>query len=205
MPDLSAGYLSPLPHSRPAGVVRRTLPAGSDLWRIDTQPPSTWDWAGFPAPRYRFDPTSGAFRVRYAGRNPVGAARERYRDSGMFIPADHQGHHLVHLVANRPLRVFDLRTERNLDVLGVDDQVSTGHHPRVWDTCHLLSDAVRSWWDDLDAIVYRSRTSPTTSLNVAFFATDGLEAQSWPLADRPDVMSDLVLNHAFTVDWDILP
>jgi hypothetical protein len=63
----------------------------------------------------------------------VGAFRERYRATGLVIPADHAAHHLVRLVARRHLRVLDLRTERNLDVLRVDDQISTGQHPDVWE------------------------------------------------------------------------
>jgi hypothetical protein len=49
----------------------------------------------------------------------------------MYIPADHTDHHLVWLVANRDLRVFDLRVEQNLDVLHIDDQISTGQHAAV--------------------------------------------------------------------------
>ena len=92
--------------------------------------PADWSWAGFPTARYRFDPESGAFRTRYAASALVGAFRERYRPTGLMIPADHAAHQLVRLVAARHLRVLDLRTEANLDVLGVDDQISTGQHRR---------------------------------------------------------------------------
>jgi hypothetical protein len=143
------------------------------------------------------------FRTRYAGSTPVGAFRERYRPTGRVIPADHATHHLVRLVAARHLRVLDLRTERNIDALDIDDQISTGQHPDVWGTCHRLADAVRRWWNDLDAIVYRSRTTPETSFNFAFFTDDAFEIESWTLADRTDVLTDLVLRHGFTVGWDI--
>jgi hypothetical protein len=205
VPELPAGYLAPLPAHRPVGLRRRRLDAGTELWRIDASVPAAWDWHGFPVPRHRFDPASGGFRVRYAGRSLVGAAREKYRNSGLFVPADHATHQLVRLVAARPLRMFDLRVEQNLDVLGVDDQISTGYHQAVWDTCHHLSDAARAWWEDLDAIVYRSRTTPATSSNVAFFATDAFHIESWTLADRTDVLAELVLRHGFTVDWDLTP
>jgi hypothetical protein len=119
------------------------------------------------------------------------------------IPSDHATHRLVRLVAARHLHVLDLRTERNLDVLGVDDQISTGQHAQVWDTCHRLADAARRWWDQLDAIVYRSRTTPTTSANFAFFTHDAFAIESWPLADRTDILTDLVLRNGFTVGWDI--
>lgn len=203
MPDLPAGYLHPVPTQRPVGLRRDRLDAGIELWRIDVEPPATWSWDGFPTPRYRFDPESGAFRVRYSGRSVVGVARERYRDSGLFIPADHAYHHLVQLVAARRLRVLDLRREQNLDVLRIDDQVSTGQHPEVWDTCHRLADAASRWWTDLDAIIYRSRTTPATSTNVAFFSVGAFRIRSWPLNERADAMADLVLRHGFTIDWQI--
>ncbi|MGZ8777624.1 MAG: RES family NAD+ phosphorylase [Mycobacterium sp.] len=202
MPDLPAGYLGPFPEDRPVGLRRRSIPAGSDMWRVEAFPPAAWDWTGFPEPRYRFDPESGAFRTRYAGATLVGAFRERYRSTGLVIPADHRTHYLVHLVASRNLRVLDLRTERNLDILQVDDQISTGQHPDIWATCHRLADAVRRWWTDIDAIVYRSRTTPETSLNYAFFGDDGFNVQTRPLGKRSDVLTELVLHEGFTVNWD---
>ena len=202
MPDLPAGYRRPLPEARPTGLRRRRITAGTEIWRGDATDPADWTWVGFPEPRYRFDPASGAFRTRYAGTTLVGAFRERYRATGLVIPVDHANHHLVRLVAARHLRVLDLRTEKNLDALQVDDQISTGQHPDVWDTCHRLADAVRRWWTDLDAIVYRSRTTPESSANLAFFADDGFDIQSWLLADRRDILTDLVLSNGFTIGWD---
>ena len=108
--------------------------------------------------------------------------------------------------AARHLRVLDLRTEANLDVLGVDDQINTGQHPDVWATCHRLADAVKRWWpepDALDAVVYRPRTTPETSINYAFFALEPFTYESWPLAERADVLTDLVLRHSFTVGWQL--
>jgi hypothetical protein len=203
VPDLAAGYRAPLPRERPVGLRRRRLDAGTELWRIDADEPGAWTWEGFPTSRYRFDPASGAFRVRYASRSFVGAAREKYRVCGFYIPADHATQQLVRLTADRHLHVFDLRVEQNLDVLNIDDQISTSQHDAVWDTCHHLTDAASGWWDDLDAIVYRSRTTPATSTNIAFFADDAFTIESWPLAERLDVLADLVLRHAFTVGWDL--
>ena len=202
MPELPAGYRRPLPEARPTGLRRRRITAGTEIWRGDATDPADWTWVGFPEPRFRFDPASGAFRTRYAGTTLVGAFRERYRATGLVIPVDHANHHLVRLVAARHLRVLDLRTEKNLDALQVDDQISTGQHPDVWDTCHRLADAVRRWWTDLDAIVYRSRTTPESSANLAFFADDGFDIQSWRLADRRDILTDLVLSNGFTIGWD---
>ena len=173
------------------------------MWRVEADAFQEWTWAGFAEPRYRFDPTSGAFRTRYAGGQIAGAFRERYRATGLVIPADHAGHQLVHLRAKRALRVLDLRTERNLDILDVDDQISTSQHPQVWSTCQLLADAARRWWPDLDAMAYRSRTTPETSVNYAIFDSDAFSAECWPLADRADVLTDLVLRHGFTVGWEL--
>lgn len=202
MPELPDGYRAAFPDDRPVGLRRRSVPAGSEIWRIETTSPTDWDWAGYAEPRYRFDPKSGAFRTRYAGATLVGAFRERYRSTGLVIPADHRTHHLARLVAARNLRVLDLRTDKNLDALRVDDQISTGQHPEVWDTCHRLADATRRWWGDIDAIVYRSRTTPESSLNFAFFDSGGFDIVSSPLGDRVDVLSDLVLHHGFTIGWD---
>jgi hypothetical protein len=203
VPDLPAGYLAPLPSTRPVGLRRRRIAVGTEVWRVDATEPAAWTWEGFPEPRYRFDPASGGFRTRYAGQTLVGAFRERYRDTGFVVPSDHATHHLVRLVATRHLRVLDLRTQHNFDALDVDDQISTGQHAAVWDTCHRLADAARRWWTDLDAIVYRSRTTPDTSFNMAFFAVDAFAIRSWKLADRTDILTDLVLRHGFTVSWDL--
>ncbi len=203
MPDLAPGYRAPLPEARPVGLRRRRVDVGTELWRVEAASPDDWTWTGFPTALYRFDPKSGEFRTRYAASTLVGAFRERYRLTGSMVPADHADHRLVRLVAARHLRVLDLRTEANLDVLGVDDQINTGQHPDVWDTCHRLADAVRRWWPELDAIVFRPRTTPETSINYAFFALDPFSFESWPLAERTDVLADLVLHHGFTVNWDL--
>ncbi|MEB3021446.1 RES domain-containing protein [[Mycobacterium] crassicus] len=203
MPELPAGYRAPLPEARPTGLRRRRITAGTPLWRLDAQHPDQWEWDGFAEPRYRFDPLTGKFRTRYAATGLVGAFRERYRLTGLVVPSDHAGHHLVRLTAARHLRVLDLRTERNLDALGVDDQISTGQHDVVWATCQSLADAVRRWWPEPeecpDAIVYRSRTTPETSANFAFFAAQAFDVQAWRLSERTDVLTDLVLRQRFTV------
>ncbi|MEO8815768.1 MAG: RES domain-containing protein [Mycobacterium sp.] len=206
MPDLPAGYLASPPDARPAGLRRRRINVGTELWRVDATEPDRWTWDGFPEPRYRFDPASGAFRTRYAAGTLAGAFRERYRPTGLMIPADHATHHLVRLVAARHLRVLDLRTERNLDALGFDDQISTGQHPAVWATCQRLADAVQHWWDAsdaLDAIVYRPRTTPETSVNFAIFAADAFIVEARPLSQGSDVLAGLVLHHGFTVGFEL--
>ena len=205
MPELAAGYKSPLSVARPAGLRSRRTNAGIELWRVEATHPSKWAWTGFAQPRYRFDPASGSFRARYAATQLVGAFRERYRPTGLVMPSDHIDHHLVRLVATRPLRVLDLRTERNLDALQVDDQISTGQHPAVWATCHQLADASRAWWSDLDAIVYRSRTTPESSVNYALFSSKAFTMHAWRLGSRSDILAQLILRQAFTIGWDLEP
>ena len=53
--------------------------------------------------------------------------------------------------------------------------------------------------DDIDAIVYRSR-DPESSLNYAL--GDDARRRSWPLGERIDVLTDLVLHQGFTVNWE---
>jgi len=202
VPNLPPGYRGPLPRDRPVGLASRVVRAGTEIWRVYAAEPADWTWDGFPEPRYRFDPQSGDFRTRYAATAYAGAFRERYRDTGRTIPADHTTHYLIRLVATRSLRVLDLRTQRNLDALEVDDQISTGQKRQVWKRCHQLADAARRWWPDLDAIVYRSRTTPQTSINFAFFSHEAFMTESWVLANRTDILIDLVLRHDFTVDWE---
>jgi len=195
-------YAAPYPVDRPAGLRRRSLPAGTELWRIDGTDPAAWAWDGFAAPRYRFDSATGAFRTRYVGQSIHGAARERYLDSGLLIPVDHDEHLLVRLTTTRLFRVLDLRTEANLDALDVDDHISTSHEHAVWQGCQRLADAARAWWPDLDGIVYRSRTTPATSANVAIWSTDGLDVEAQQLRSCTAELDDLVLHHHFTVDFD---
>jgi hypothetical protein len=172
------------------------------MWRIDAADPAGWGWVGFPAPRFRFDPASGGFRTRYAATSVAGAGREKYLDTGRLIPADHAAHHLVHLRATRPLKVLDLRTQTNLDALDIDDRVNTSHDNPVWDACHRLADAVRGWWKELDAIVYRSRTTPQTAINVAFLSLEGFDSKdSRPLHTCVQELDELVLRHQFTAGF----
>ena len=101
--------------------------------------------------------------------------RGRGRDDAAFLRRSPPA------VGSSPLGTYACstwRTEQNLDVLRVDDQISTGQHAEVWSTCHRLADAARRWWTELEAIVYRSRTTPTTSANFAFFTADAFPVES---------------------------
>lgn len=187
---------------RPKGLRRRAVPAGSEWWRIESEGAESWDWSGFSEPRNRFDPASGKFRTRYAADTLRGAARERYWVTGRYIPADHAGHHMVQLRATRPLRVLDLRTESNLDALGVDDRINTGREEAVFAACHRVADCCRLWWSDLDGLLYRSRTTPESSANLAFFGSEVFQISSRRLESCTAELDDLVLRHEFTVGFD---
>ena len=191
-----------LPADRPAGLALLGLPTGTRLWRIDAHPPEEWSWDGFPEPRHRFDPADGTFRTRYASTRFYGAARERYLDTGRYVPAGHADHHVVELTATRPFRVLDLRNEAKLDLLGLDDRISTSHEPAVWSAAHLLAERARRWWDRIDGIAYRARTTPSSTSNIAFWSIDGCTATSRPLRECVEELDDLVLRRDFTLDFD---
>lgn len=148
-------------------------------------------------PRSRFDSASGSARVRYAATAPHGA-RERYRDTGSYIPQDHAGHYLVALTSD--LWVFDLRREATLDALGLDDRISTGHEPEIWAAAQELSDLVRRWWgESIHGIAYRSRTTPETSANLAFFEHAPLVGRSIRLDRARRLGDELIVRYGFTI------
>lgn len=170
-------------------------------WRIDHAPPSEWDWTPFATPLHRFDSANGSRRVRYAASSAAGAARERHRDTGSYVPADHAGHWLVTLTGG--VRAVDLRSERTLDALGLDDRVSTSYERGVVANAQRLTDAAVSWWGErVQGIAYRSHTTPESSLNLAFFEWTPLEAEARRFADAGDLLDELIVAHGFTVGVD---
>lgn len=173
------------------------------LSRVDGTDPSAWSWDGSPRPFHRFDPLSSSFRVRYAGWTPRSALRERFPERR--IP---EGAAELHLVTLRGrVRVLDLTSEVVLDALGIDDRVSTARLPRVrtgeqpdpfLDACGRLTDLVADWWDDVHAIRYRSRTTPSQT-NVVFCQHATLEPDTIPLATATDVLVRAVVGDGFSV------
>jgi hypothetical protein len=170
------------------------------FYRFDTVPFSRWSSQPHALARFRFDSASGSARVRYAATTAHGAARERYRDSGSYIPPDHSSHYLVTLTGE--LRVVDLRREATLDALGLDDRISTGLEPDVWAAAQQLSDLVRQWWGDaVHGLAYRPRTTPETSVNVAFFAHAPLRGRSVRLDRNRRLADQLIVGSGFTLDF----
>lgn len=188
-----------LPGHRPAGLRTTTL-RGLNCWRFDAADPDSWDWRPFPAARYRFDSAEGAVRVRYAGMTARGAARERWSPDRRISLLDAQTW-VVQLAGT--IKVIDLRTERVLDQLGLDDRINTARDPETWQACQPLGDRLRRWLPSLDAIVYRSRTTPETSANIAWHRPGALRViRAEPLRERPDLIDRLVLADGFTVSFD---
>jgi hypothetical protein len=191
-----------LPAHRPAGL-RRPRATDVTLTRVDTTDPARWSWEGFAQPYHRFDPLSGGFRVRYAGWTPRTALRERFPERR--IP---QGDADLYLVTLRGrVRMLDLTSEIVLDALGIDDRISTGRLPQVrtakrpdpfLDACGRLTDLVADWWDDVHAIHYRSRTTPSQT-NVVFCQHAELDPDAVPLAAATDVLVRAVVGDGFSV------
>jgi RES domain-containing protein len=170
------------------------------VYRLDRAEPAAWTGTVFPTPRFRFDPADGAFRTRYVASSPVTAARERYLDSGRYVPAAHGRHRLVTLQATRRVRVLDLRTVSVLDALGLDERISVSREPEVWAAAQRLAAVVRSWWEPpLEGLVYRSRCH-AGAWNVALFDLGGFALSSVPFTSAHDVRAELVLDHHFTFE-----
>lgn len=169
-------------------------------YRLDSEPPSGWRWSAFPDPGYRFDSASGAFRVRYAGDAQRVAMRERFDDEGRIVSTDHLSLNLVELVV--AVRVLDLRRDRNLDALDLDDQINTGRAAVGWGACQRLADKVHTWYGNrCDGIVYRSRTTPQRSANLAFFSHAPLTARTLGrLGDQTGLLAACVLSDGFAVE-----
>ncbi|MBN9619372.1 MAG: RES family NAD+ phosphorylase [Actinobacteria bacterium] len=171
----------------------------NDWYRIDVAAPSTWTWTAYPTPRSRFDSAGGGFRVRYAAQEARAAMRERFDDQRRRLrPADLD---LVLVRLTGAVRVLDLRREATLDALGLDDQISTSRAPDVWAGCQLLVDRVRGWFGPrCDGLVYRSRTTPERSANLAFFEAAPLTPASLgALRDQGTLIDSCILTDGFDV------
>lgn len=196
--DPSLDYARRLPTRRPTGLRLHTI-TGS-WFRLDSQDALRWNWTPFGKPRYRFDSATGMFRVRYAGDAQRVAMRERFDAEGRIVSAHALGLTLVQLTGR--LRVLDLRTDRTLDVLGLDDQINTSRAPGVWAAGQQLTDLVHGWHGQrCHGIVYRSRTTPQRSSNLAFLEHAPLTATSLGrLGEQTSLLATSVVSDGFTVE-----
>jgi hypothetical protein len=195
--DRTAGYASRLPGSRPAGL--RLTTVRHAWYRLDSEPPDVWSWQAFPGPRNRFDSAAGGLRVRYAGDEQRVAMRERFDEARRVVLASQLELELVELTGS--VRVLDLRRDQTLDALGLDDQINTSRSPEVWPACHRLADLVHEWFgEQCHGIVYRSRTTPERSANLAFFAHAPLRARALgPLAGHERLLIQCAAGDGFRI------
>lgn len=125
--------------------------------------------------------------------------RERFDREERVVPSNALGSHLVEL--SGALQVLDLRRDRTLDALRLDDQINTSRAPGVWTACHRLVDLVHDWFGErCHGIVYRSRTTPERSANLAFFAHAPLAARDLgPLGSLDELLAECVTADGFTI------
>lgn len=103
------------------------------------------------------------------------------------------------------MRVLDLRSEQTLEVLRLDDEANVGRDPRVLRTTQLLSDRLVDWYGDaLHGLLYRSRTTPSASPNLAFFDAAPIElSDRGPLAGRTATLARLIIRERFAVEFPL--
>lgn len=190
-------YLDRLPRTRPPAL--RLVSRRRRWWRLDAADPAEWTWEPFPEVRHRFDSARGQARVRYAADAMRVAMRERFDAEGRIVSTEHLDLHVVEITGTA--RVLDLRQDAVLDALGLDDQVSTSRAPEVWAACQELADRVQEWFGPrVDGLVYRSRTTPQRSANLAFWGHAPLQARSLGLLrDHEGLLAASVASDGFTV------
>jgi len=183
--------------ARPKGL--RLSTTRHAWYRIDWQSPSRWNWTPHPIPLSRFDSAAGARRLRYAGDASRVAMRERFDTAPRKIrPAD-LDLHLIELTGS--VEVLDLRRNQTLDALGLDDQINTGRAAGVWSACQQLSDRVHDWFGTrCHGVVYRSRTTPQSSANLAFFAHAPLTPRDLgTLREQEALLASAVVSDGFSI------
>lgn len=137
--------------------------------------------------------------MRYAGDAARVAMRERFDREQRVLPRRALDLHLVELTGT--IRVLDLRRDRVLDALHLDDQISTGRAPAVWTACQCLVDLVHDWFAErCHGIVYRSRTTPERSANLAFFEHAPLVPRSLgTLGAQQNLLAECLVADGFTI------
>jgi hypothetical protein len=145
--------------------------------------------------------------VRYAANRAAVAARERF-PARVLTEAD--GELWLVRLDGEP-SALHLTHQANLDVLLIDDRVSTGRieldregacrdgdSDPLLETCGRLADALYDWWDaEPPSIVYRSRTVPS-GRNLVFTRTSALAiGAARPLREARSLHVHLVLRAGF--------
>ena len=124
-------------------------------------------------------------------------------DPDRHISAGQLDHWVVELTVGGS--VLDLRTDDTLDVLGLDDQISTSREPRVWATAQSLGDLVWGAYTarqrPVPAMVYRSRTTPQHNSNLALLGDSVASAVSTArLRDLPGLLEAAITADGFSVE-----
>ena len=190
-------YAQRLPSARPPGLQLSSF--RSPWYRLDGTAPSAWTWTPYPRPRSRFDSASGHVRVRYAGAEPRVALRERFDAKNRLIePGDLE---LRFVELRGAIRVLDLRLDRTLDALRLDDQISTSRARDVWAVAQQLVDLIHEWFGErCHGLVYRSRTTPERAANLAFFEHAPLVAHDLgTLREQAILLESCVLSDGFEI------
>ena len=137
------------------------------------------------------------------------AARERFPARTI---TEAEGDHWLMALGPMP-PALRLTHQTNLDVLDLDDRVSTGRivtsgrvdPDPLLETCGRLVDAIYDWWRGRPPpLLYRSRTMPVAGRNVAFTESSSVAALSiGRLRDARALHVHLVLRARFTVpqEW----
>lgn len=125
--------------------------------------------------------------------------RERFDTEQRHVRPTALSSRLVRLTGT--LRVVDLRRDRTLDALGLDDQINTGRAAGVWSACHVLIDLIAEWFGErCDGLVYRSRTTPERSANLAFFAHAPVQAQDLgSIREQDALLIDCITRDGFAI------
>jgi hypothetical protein len=126
--------------------------------------------------------------------------RERFDEQGRIVTAAELRLRLVELTG--VVRVLDLRLDRNLDALRIDDQINSSRAPEVWSACQRLTDLVGDWYAErCHGIVYRSRTTPQHSANIAFFSSAPLRTRDRGVLQRNEaLLTACVHSDGFTIE-----
>ena len=155
-------------------------------YRIDAQPSDEWTWDAYPAPRSRFDSATGDASgfampvMRRAWRCASASTASNASSASSALDS-----HLTELTGpvERPRpapRPDARRTQAGRPDQHVVARVTSGR------PASSLIDLVHDWFGErCDGLVYRSRTTPERSANLAFFAHAPLTVRGLGALRRP--------------------
>lgn len=179
---------------------RRTLRAGTRLYRIHRLPPWYFDASGHG----RFNPTASAGRgSSYWAEKPLGAFVEAFRTVRTIAEDDVAGRSLSVIELEEDLVVGNLTVKRAL-AAGVTAAITSGND--YTESQQLASDAQGSF----DGLRYRVRHDLSQQLiAVAWFGPAGpattATLKTLPKPDTDDIPDDLVGDAERLFGYEVLP